>query len=61
MIRTVPYVERSKPVTRDELHGRLISEGAFPARQSIGGSSMVWCSTLRCVSRLPVRAVVTRG
>jgi len=30
MILTARCVERSKPMTRDELHDRFIREGAFP-------------------------------
>ena len=49
-------------MTKDELHNRLPqSRAPSLARQSIGDSSMVWCSMLRCVSRLLVRVVVTTG
>jgi len=30
MIHSIPYTKKSMPMTKDELHKRLVSEGAFP-------------------------------
>ena len=55
-LRTIysgPYAEKSMPMTKDELHEQLISEGAFPDTPKSGVSAMGWCLTRRCASRLP--------
>ena len=60
-IYSVPYAEKSMPMTKDELDNDSSARALSLARQRAGVSSMGWGLTRRCASRLPVRAVVIRG